>query len=354
MPVDELKCPNCGASVHPTEGQRLFRCQNCSSDLEYDDDTIHIHIVDAAEILKYQVERERIAADEREKKRDRTEGIWLVIIGLAMIFIPMLPGIYYLSGFDPGYQRDYQGRNYKEVVNELRGKGFWFVSSKAVEDLKASETSLEEMVSYVMMNSSQKLPDSAHFWDRMEVIYHKMPENPPVALPADSGGAFRGWKLQDAANKMYSVGFATVDTKVENDLDSVTHGDMGKVTTITINGETDWVLGGTRKTYHRDDEVIIYYHGAKNNAKASPPEGNQSILIGQDYHSVQAEFEEAGFTNIETKGNGKLTSEDLTFGLVTQVTVDGDTEWSYGLGGMLRKTYARNVKVVITYNSVKE
>lgn len=73
--------------------------------------------------------------------------------------------------------------------------------------------------------------------------------------------------------------------------------------------------------------------------------GESSDFKGEDYRDVVSEFEENGFTNIETE---KL--DDLITGWVTKdgevelVSVDGDVEYSTGW-------YPENVEVVITYHT---
>lgn len=76
--------------------------------------------------------------------------------------------------------------------------------------------------------------------------------------------------------------------------------------------------------------------------------GESSDFKGEDYRDVVSEFEENGFTNIETE---KL--DDLITGWVTKdgevesVSVDGDVEYSTGW-------YPEDVEVVITYHTFSE
>ena len=37
MGISKLQCPNCGASVRPIEGKRLFDCARCGSITEHND-----------------------------------------------------------------------------------------------------------------------------------------------------------------------------------------------------------------------------------------------------------------------------------------------------------------------------
>lgn len=93
-------------------------------------------------------------------------------------------------------------------------------------------------------------------------------------------------------------------------------------------------------------------HEAEINAQAAAPEGNASYLIGLDFEIVRDKFVQAGFKSIQLRTTNESNS-DSDNNTVTQVTISGDTEWSYGIGGMLRKTYNVNAPVIITYNSVK-
>ena len=355
MSINELKCPSCGASVQPTEGRRIFNCANCGSPLEYDDGIIRTYhetrYVDEAEILKQKVELERI---KDKKRQDNQELKRTAVRALGPIILILLVVGFFTMRVRPGYQSDYRGLHYTTAKKQLESTGFWNITCIPVEDIGASQANKDETVIEVHINGTDNIHKTTYRWAKVEIYYHKMPDNPPIKAPEDSGSKYNGWKLQDVVNKLYSVGFAEVYSHVEYDLESVTDGRRGKVFNVTIAGETEWTRNNTRKTYHRNDEVIIYYHDATATAQATPPEGNSTYLIGLDYNLVKARFEEAGFTNIKTVGNNKLTTSSSAEGEVTQVTINGDTEWSYGIGGMLRSTYKRNVPVIITYNSVKE
>lgn len=349
MGIHELKCPHCGASVNPVSNTKIFICSNCGSNLEYDDGIIRTYHetkhIDEAEIFKQRVELEKIKDQKRKDNLDlkktalRALGPALVVLIIILFFAMRVS--------PPGSQYDFRGNSYTTVKNMLSAAGFWNITCIPTEDIGADKAKYDGKVYEVLFNGNDNTWNKYFRWAKVEVYYHKLPENPPVTPPFDSGSNFNGWKLQDAVNKLYSVGFAAVYSRAEYDLDSVSDGNRGKVFNVTIAGETEWAKNKTRKMYHRDDKVIIYYHEAKETAQASPPEGNSSFLMGQNYELVKARFEEAGFTNITLKpANSSRAS-----GEVIQVTVNGDTEWSYGIGGMLRKTYTRTVPVVISYSS---
>ena len=349
--IKELKCPNCGANVHPVGGQRILSCPNCFSSLEYDDGIIRIYQetrhIDEAEILKQQVELEKIK-NQKQQANQQLKNTAIRAIGPVIIVLLII--LFFTMRVRAGYQSDYRGMNYLEAKNRLSSIGFWNIQCIPVEDIGAKSAYKDGTVIEILINGKDNLYKTVYKWDKVEIYYHKMPENPPVEAPKDSGGNYNGWKLQDAVNDLYKAGFAEVYSHVENDLDSVTDGRMGKVYNVTIAGETDWKKNNTRKTYHRNDEVIVYYHDATSTAQASPPEGNASLLIGYDYNVVKARFEEAGFTNVQTKSSN-VAGAGITQDEVISITVNGDTNWSYGIGGMLRSTYNRNVPVIITYYS---
>ena len=348
MGIHELKCPHCGASVNPDAIKRLFKCDNCGSTLEYDDGIVRTYHetrhIDEAEIYRQKVELEKLKDQERKDnfvlKRTALRALGPVLVVLFII-------LFFVMRISPGSQYDYRGKNYTTVKNMLSSAGFWNITCIPVENIGAAEANKDGKVYQVLFNGDDNTWRKVFRWAKVEVYYHKMPNNPPVNPPFDSGSNFNGWKLQDAVDKLYSVGFAEIYGRAEYDLDSVSDGNRGKVFNVTIAGETEWAKNKIRKTYHRDDEVIIYYHDAKATAQASPPEGNSSLVKGQNYELIKARFEEAGFTNISLKpGNYGLPE-----GNVVEVTVDGETEWSYGIGGMLRKTYIRTVPVIIRYSS---
>lgn len=175
-----------------------------------------------------------------------------------------------------------------------------------------------------------------------------------VYPPAYSSDSFNGSKYEYVVRDFEKAFFTNITTHAEPDLDSMSDRRKGRVYKVEIGGETEWTeKKGIKKQYRRNSSVNIYYHEVSPTAKVYPPEGNSSFLIGQDYEQVKAKLEEIGFFNIETRGNNKLSASNPYINQITQVTINGDTEWSYGIGGMLRKTYPRNVKVVIYYNSEK-
>lgn len=273
-------------------------------------------------------------------------SIVLIIIMIAVIFGRIN------SYVRPGSQSDYRGMKYTSAESKLRSLGFSDVSS-IYEWISAKDYKLDGTVKEVHINGKDNISGKFKKGSHVVVYYYKLPENPPVDTPYDSGNSFIGWKPYDAANKLIEQGFAFADIQKECDLDNYNDGTRGKVSKVLINGESEWVCDGVRKKYHRNDSVVVYYHEAKPDAQASAPEGNYTFLLGKDYDVVIDVFKNAGFTNITAKGNDKYSSNSADLDVVTNITIDGETEWSYGIFGSLRKSYKRNVPVIITYNSRK-
>ena len=76
--------------------------------------------------------------------------------------------------------------------------------------------------------------------------------------------------------------------------------------------------------------------------------GESSDFKGEGYRDVVSDFEENGFTNIETEKLDDLITGWMTKdGEVESVSVDGDVEYSTGW-------YPEDVEVVITYHTFSE
>lgn len=264
----------------------------------------------------------------------------IAAILLAIIIIPAI----YNSKARPGSQIDYRGKNYKVAERTLSEKGFNNITCIPKTDLSAKESALEDTVIEVRVDGSDKISGRFSKSARVEIYYHKMPENPIAEAPGVSADRFKGKQMIDVYMAFIDEGFTNISTEGNEELDTVWDGNDGKVYNITIAGDNEWL-----NEYHQKDEVIIYYRSPKANAQAKPPEGNSSHLIGKDYKEAESRFIEAGFTNVELQGYKRSSYTDSGAGKVFEITVDGENNWSYGIGGMLRKSYERNVPVLIMY-----
>lgn len=276
------------------------------------------------------------------------------LINVSIVIAALIVG-FFLVKANPKSQSYYFGMDIEEAKNELSSAGFQNINLMPDEDLYANEKSLKDKVKQVTINNSENLSGRISFkWETVNIYYHKMPDNPPVVAPLDSGSECGALSLQDAINYFQHLGFAQVNTEPVYELDDYKSVLREMVDYITIAGEINWKENNIRKTYHQSDEVMIYYFEAKLDAKVEPPEGNSSHLIGEDYEYVESLFKERGFSEIVTVGNCAVTKADRDLNKVIDVMVAGENNWSYGIGGMLRKSYPRNSRVAIYYNSAKD
>lgn len=93
-----IKCPSCGNSIAVKEGQMVAQCQFCGNQFAVDDGTRRIEIVNEAQQLKNEIERQeyeakRAAHEEFEKvyavqKKKRQK--WAIVYGASTVLLCVL------------------------------------------------------------------------------------------------------------------------------------------------------------------------------------------------------------------------------------------------------------------------
>lgn len=92
MEIVEIKCPNCQGNIHITAGRKETYCEFCGSHLFFDDGNrviTNINVIrDEARLKELQMEENKLAKREEEKKWNKLDTIGL--IGLIVSFIAMI------------------------------------------------------------------------------------------------------------------------------------------------------------------------------------------------------------------------------------------------------------------------
>lgn len=371
MGMRVLKCPCCGASVSFGEESRLAKCSKCGNALEYDDGVLrkfvhNIHeerYVDEAAVMRSQVEIHKINVEHKEL-------LWtmLLLIGLilALVGIPsIIQGIRSAANPDvrPPVESSsaYVGENYTIVSNALSDAGFRDVESIPVYDLLVDESDKINTVERVTIDGDldwveggliSKRKNTYKANDKVRIYYHLMPENPPVKAPENSSNAYKNKLKDDVLHTLENKGFANIQTEVIKDLDLAKKNDVGKVEKVTISGDSEWTENGQRKVYHVEDEVVVYYHAIADNAALEAPQGNADAYKGQPYQLVVSALHSAGFENVVAVALNDLEKDQSDLlDTVANVTINEESDWSYGLFGAMRKTYHTEDQVIVFYHS---
>ncbi|MBD5081442.1 MAG: hypothetical protein HDT44_06720 [Ruminococcaceae bacterium] len=194
MKFISLNCPNCNAPII-VEGDRNYaHCEHCGTSFAVDDGinrtehTVNINKnktyrkVDEARIHENDTyERIEIEKLKYKSKKDKRE-----IILILMMLLPII--IFFLYGLHERYvntpnsnevkisasAENYKGRNYQEVVNELKAAGFSNIETVAVDDLITGWITKENSISQISINGDFKFSSGKIFPKDAKVIisYH--------------------------------------------------------------------------------------------------------------------------------------------------------------------------------------
>ena len=148
--------------------------------------------------------------------------------------------------------------DYNELFIHLRKKEFYNITTKAVEDLSAKETSREGIVQNVIINNiSDFIEDSSFpFSAKIEILYHAMrKQNPPFTSRKAKG------KNVDAVRKEFAdAGFANIRKYPIKDLSKGIFTKVDSVEAISINGQTNYKKS---EKIRIDAKIVIKYHKLK-------------------------------------------------------------------------------------------
>lgn len=157
-----------------------------------------------------------------------------------------------------------------------------------------------------------------------------------------SSNEWDGVKYSDLVSQFKNAGFTNIKTEAMDDLLTA---DMDKeyiIASVSIDGADEFLK---ESVYSPDTEGVITYHSAK---EAASPLSSEDILY-DNYETIVKQFEDAGFTNVQTVKIEDLITGWLTSdGEVEEVTIDGSAEFLEG------DYYIADVEIIISYHTFSE
>ena len=216
------------------------------------------------EAERIQEQQERIERENRKAfRKTHKKGIAILI---ASLIICVLTGFTFLEVklLIPVGISSYNliGRNYENVVDELKDSGFSIVETKKISDLEISELNQDGKVSEVKIGFSNNFNADSKFPSNFlaTVAYHTV----KTITPPMSAKEAKGTNYNEVVDSFRNAGFINVKTEPEYDI--ITGW-------LTKDGETESVSIGDDKKFNSSDNfrpdttVVVKYHALLKNKK---------------------------------------------------------------------------------------
>lgn len=207
MKLVSIRCPNCHANINTEIGVRsTFFCPYCGSRVYVDDEVQRIEVnvnhtyrkIDEARIhesqaqirkseVKRDIELKRLEFKEKQERREHQEYKTMWVILLTIVLLPLLflgimavgEDIIEKQSIAEGKVQigtnweDFQGQNYKTVVNELKARGFTNIETHDLDDagwMKSEENTIKS----VSVNGKTQFNRNDYFnlTDKIIITYH--------------------------------------------------------------------------------------------------------------------------------------------------------------------------------------
>ena len=195
MKFTSLTCPNCNAPVKVENDRKYAHCEHCGTPFAVDDEikrserTVNINKnktyrkVDEARIHENdtfeRIEIERLKYEAKKEKSSNFIIIFMILSLFAILFFMWFQGHYESTPNSNEIKisasaENYKGRNYQEVVNELKAAGFSNIETVAVDDLITGWITKENSISQISINGDFKFSSGKIFPKDAKVIisYH--------------------------------------------------------------------------------------------------------------------------------------------------------------------------------------
>lgn len=144
---------------------------------------------------------------------------------------------------------------------------------------------------------------------------------------------------QEVIQSLKDLGFTNI---TEQPLYDIVMGftDEGAVENVMINDLDTYKRGDIVK---KDSKVVVSYHLYENDdpSKVKAPY-TSTTAKNKNYTEVEKAFKDAGFTNVKTKKDFKISSNEYESNTVSEITIDGSSAYS-------EEAYEPNAEVIITY-----
>lgn len=164
------------------------------------------------------------------------------------------------------------GKDYREIVQQLKDAGFTNVITVPNPDLKKGFGLFKKKDGEIQSVSANGINDFAKndifaVDDMIRIVYHTYPDSvlnidvSAGSIPISFGGT--DVKLRDyktVVEEFESLGFTNIKTEAIADIDENSDMEDGAVERVTVNGEDDFEINSI---FDKDVEVIISYHTKK-------------------------------------------------------------------------------------------
>lgn len=256
---------------------------------------------------------------------------------------------------------EYAGKEYYDVVSELESEGFTNISTKEIEDLKASDEEKLNTVENVSIDGKTDFSEGDSFKSDVKVVveYH----------------GYAKCEVKLHVNFIPNLLFSKYDVELKFDGMSegnIKHGkdadfelsvDPGEYTVEFVSADSSSVTGETKlkvtgnvnvsyKISCYSDEITVENEYTENLDQV----GESDIMMPSDaseynyknYKEVESTIKDLGFTNIST---------EILYDIVFGITDEGETE-SVSIGGnrdfKRGDIFSKDEEVVITYHMKEE
>ncbi|MDO4479027.1 MAG: hypothetical protein Q4B73_08350 [Lachnospiraceae bacterium] len=155
---------------------------------------------------------------------------------------------------------DVVGKEYQQVVEQLKKTGFTWIITKEKNDLSQYEVDEVNAVCEVQIAFESEFHADSEFPSNFPIIvyYHAMEKrNPPL-----SSNQAKGENYKEVLKVFNEAGFYNISYDVKYDILTGWLAKDGDVKKVTIDGREDF---STEKEYKLDAEIVISYHTYRKN-----------------------------------------------------------------------------------------
>lgn len=178
-------------------------------------------------------------------------GLILVLGSIVAFFIDeKVNGI--AIGVD---SQDYSDIKYEDLYNQLKEKGFIFVSTNVIHDLSYKDVEKKDTIQSISVDG-EELSSSTHKYSRFAriTIYYHAAER--IQVPLSSKEA-KGMEYAEVVTSLKNAGFGSIEISIDYDVYAGVFASAGTVKEIQIDGDSKFDAGSY---YYVDVPIVITYH----------------------------------------------------------------------------------------------
>lgn len=210
--------------------------------------------------VQEQLEREKIARGNKEKRKAFCKKHWKVIVALLLTTVfTILVGLAYiqiqkLTSIGVA-STELIGKPYEDVVHMLENAGFTNITLEEEDNLRIEQISQENLVTRVIVGVDTSFKETKKYpYDTLIVVVYRTVEE--IAVPLEPK-EIKGKNYEDIYEAFANAGFVNITYEVKYDIVTGWITSDGEVKSVIINGDKDFESGDS---YRPDSEIIITYH----------------------------------------------------------------------------------------------